>query len=156
MPNVERPEFDQEREHAGYRARRAFLGRQAGAERLGASLWELPPGEAAYPYHWHLIEEELIVVLSGTPALRTPEGWRDLEPGEVVSFLPGEPGGHQLVNRTSEPVRFLAISTNPGQDVAIYPDTGKIGIFEKPDGIYELYRRAGAVGYWDDVEPPGS
>ena len=30
---------------------------------LGLSLWELPPGEAAYPYHYHLAEEELVFVL---------------------------------------------------------------------------------------------
>jgi hypothetical protein len=67
MPNINDPVFDESREHAGFRAARARLSRQAGSERLGLSLWELPPGEAAYPYHHHLGEEELIVVLDGRP-----------------------------------------------------------------------------------------
>jgi uncharacterized cupin superfamily protein len=41
------------------------------------------------------------VVLEGTPSLRTPDGWRELEQGEVVSFLRGEDGAHQIVNRSA-------------------------------------------------------
>jgi uncharacterized cupin superfamily protein len=33
-------------------------------------LWELQAGEAAYPYHFQYADEELIVVMRGTP---TPE-----------------------------------------------------------------------------------
>ena len=73
-----------------------------GYREAGLSLFEVPPGEAAYPYHWQLAEEELIVILAGIPSLRTPDGWRDVEPGEVLAFQVGERGGHQLVNRTSE------------------------------------------------------
>jgi hypothetical protein len=64
-----------------------FSRRQAGAQRLGLSLWELLPGEAAYPYHFHLVDEELVVVLEGRPSLRTPDGWRDLERGETHPSL---------------------------------------------------------------------
>jgi hypothetical protein len=85
------------------------------------SLWELPPGEAAYPYHYHLAEEELVLVLEGQPSLRTPDGWRVLQEGEVVPFLRGEQGGHQLVNRTEDTVRFLAFSTNGEPDIVLYP-----------------------------------
>jgi uncharacterized cupin superfamily protein len=100
MPNIFRPDFDEPREHPGFTRLRARIGRQAGSERIGASLWELPPGEAAYPYHYHLAEEELILVLSGRPSVRTPDGSRDLDEGEVVWFPVGEQGAHQLVNST--------------------------------------------------------
>ena len=96
MPNIYEPEYDEPREQPGFRARRARLSRQAGSERLGLSVWELPPGEASYPYHYHLGEEELLVVLAGQPDLRTPEGWRRLQRGEVVAFARGEDGAHQL------------------------------------------------------------
>jgi len=121
MTNVHRPEFDEPRARDGFRALRARIGYQLRTERLGLSLWELPPGEAAYPYHWHLTEEELIVVLAGRPSLRTPGGWRELEEGEVVAFLRGERGAHQLVNRTRKRVRALAVSTNGEPDVVLYP-----------------------------------
>lgn len=154
MTNIEQPEFDEPREHDGFRARRARIGDQAGAQRLGASVWEVPPGEAAYPYHWHFAEEELIVVLAGRPSLRTPEGWRELEQGDVVSFLVGEEGAHQLVNRTREDVRFLSISTNGDPEICVYPDSGKLGAYGRAGSeLRELYRRSDAVDYWDGETP---
>lgn len=155
-PNIERPAFDDDRDAPGFTRHRARVGRQAGTEKVGLSLFELPPGEAAYPYHWHLGEEELIVVLTGTPSLRTPEGWRELEQGEVVSFLVGEEGAHQVVNRTAEPVRFLAFS-NQVHDIVAYPDSDKLGVFERrPEGggLYALFRRGDAVDYLEGEEPP--
>ena len=92
MPNIFEPEFDQQREHPGFRAQRARLGWQLATQRLGASIWEIEPGEAAYPYHYHLGEEELLIVLMGRPSVRTDGDWRELEPGEVLSFR-ARPGG---------------------------------------------------------------
>jgi uncharacterized cupin superfamily protein len=157
LPNINDPDFDEPREHDGYRAQRARLSRQAGSERLGMSLWEVPAGEAAYPYHFHYTEEELLLVLQGRPSLRTPEGWRELAEGEVVSCLRGEGGGHQIVNRTEETVRFLSISTSGEPDIVNYPDSGKLGAFERqPDGsgLWKLFRLAEGVDYYDGVEPP--
>ena len=156
-PNIKRPDFDEPREHEGFNVRRARISRQAGARDLGLSLWELPPGQAAYPYHFHLVEEELVIVLDGRPSLRTPGGWRELEEGDVVSFLVGEEGAHQLVNRTDETVRFLAFSPNGTPDICIYPDSGKLAAYERrPDGggLRELYRRSDAVDYWEGEEAP--
>lgn len=74
-------------------------------------------------------------LLSGTPDLRTPDGWRRLDEGEVVVFPPGEGGAHQIVNKTDVTVRFLAFSTNGEPDIVSYPDSGKIGAAERrPDG----------------------
>jgi uncharacterized cupin superfamily protein len=157
MANIEDPLFDEPREHPGFRCRRARLGRQAGSERLGLSLWELPPGEAAYPYHFHHTEEELVVVLDGAPSLRGPDGWRELCEGEVVAFLRGEHGGHQLANRTSETVRFLSVSTSGEPDVVIYPDSGKLGAYERlPEGggLRAMFRLADTVDYHDGEQFP--
>jgi uncharacterized cupin superfamily protein len=154
-PNVFAPRFDEHRDHPGFAVRRARVGRQAGSERLGASVWELPPGQSAYPYHSHLGEEELVVVLSGRPSLRTPVGWRELEPGEVVAFARGERGAHQLANRSAEPVSFLALSTNGQPDIVLYPDAGKVGVSERrPDGsgFGAFFFADAAVDYWDGVD----
>jgi uncharacterized cupin superfamily protein len=155
--NIFDPQFDEERDWDGFRAHRARIGRQLRTERIGASFWELPPGEAAYPYHYHLAEEELLVILSGRPALRTPDGWRDLEPGEAVSFPTGENGAHQLVNRGDEPVRFVAVSTQSGPDVVIQPDSDKVGAFERrPEGggLRVWFRREDEVGYMEGESRP--
>ncbi|HKP22099.1 MAG TPA: cupin domain-containing protein [Thermoleophilaceae bacterium] len=157
-PNIERPHFDEPREQEGFRAQRARLSRQAGAERLGLSLWEVPPGQAAYPYHAHLNEEELVVVLEGTPSLRTTDGWRELEQGEVVSFLRGADGAHQIVNRTDRTIRFLAFSPCGDPDIVLQPDSGKIGAFERrPDGsgMRMWFRTEDDRDYYDGESPPG-
>jgi uncharacterized cupin superfamily protein len=157
VPNINDPVFDEPREHPGFRCLRARLGRQAGSERLGLSLFELPPGEAAYPYHYHLAEEELVLVLAGRPSLRTPDGWRELHEGELVSFLRGERGGHQLVNRTEEVVRFLAFSSSGEPDVVLYPDSRKLGAFERlpqGEGLRAMFRLEDTVDYYDAEQPP--
>ena len=154
--SITRPVFDEAREHPGFTCSRARLGRQAGSERTGLSLWEIPAGEAAYPYHWHVAEEELVVVLAGTPSLRSPDGWRELEEGEVVAFPVGEAGAHQIVNRTDSPVRFLSFS-NQQPDIVVFGDSGKIGAFERrPDGggLRKIFRAEDEVDYWDGEGAP--
>ena len=156
-PNVFDPDFDEPREHAGFDTRRARIGRQVETERLGASVFEIPPGQAAYPYHFHLAEEELLILLRGTLALRTPAGWGEMGEGEVFSFRVGEAGAHQVLNQGEVPALLLAISTQSGPDVVIYADSNKLGAFERrPEGggLYEVYRREDAVGYWERESPP--
>jgi uncharacterized cupin superfamily protein len=157
MPNIYEPEFDEPREHDGFRARRSRLGRQAGSQDLGASLWEVPPGEAAYPYHWHAGEEEMIVVLRGTLRLRTPAGWTTLEEGDLVSFPVGEAGAHQLANDGPEPAQMLSFSTQFGAEICVYPDSRKVGAFDdRPDGVglAKLFRFEDAVDYWEGEVAP--
>ena len=137
--------------------RRARLGYQLGSERIGLSLWDMPPGQAAYPYHYHLAEEELVIVLSGRPSLRTPDGWRELDEGDVVSFRRGEQGAHQLVNRSQETVRFLAGSTHGDPDVVLYPDSNKLGASERlPEGggLRTFFKLEDQVDYWEGEVPP--
>lgn len=155
--NIHAPVFDEPRDRDGFRARRARVGRQAGARRLGASLWEIPPGEAAYPYHLHLGEEEMIVVVDGRPSLRTPSGWRELERGEVVAFPRGREGAHQVANRGAEPARFLSISTNGEPDIVLYPDSDTMGCSERlpgDGGFTATFRLADRADYWDGETPP--
>src|SRR4051795_8799525 len=76
MPNIYEPDFEPGERPEGFRARRARIGYQLGSELLGCSLFELPPGEAAYPYHFHYADEEIVIVVRGRPTLRSPGGTR--------------------------------------------------------------------------------
>jgi uncharacterized cupin superfamily protein len=160
MPNVHEPEFEPDAEPgAGFFHRRARLGREAGGERLGASLFELPPGTAPFPYHGHFGNEEMLVVLQGRPSLRTPEGWRELDDGEVVAFPRGERGAHQVANFGEEPARVLIVSEMNGPDVLLYPDSNKVGAREGPPGgaakgFWKNFRSEDAVDYWAGERPP--
>ncbi len=122
------------------------------------SVWEIPPGQAAYPYRYHLAEEEPIVVLEGTPSLRDPEGWRELAEGEVCSFSRGERGAHQLVNRSAGLVRLLALSTHGEPDIVLYPDSGKLGAAERlphGGGLRKSFRPSDEVDYYDGEQASG-
>jgi uncharacterized cupin superfamily protein len=157
MANLHEPHFGERREHEGFKALRARIGQEIGAERLGLSLWEVPAGEAAYPYHYHLTEEELVIVLEGRPTLRTPTGSRELDEGEIVSFPRGEAGAHQIVNRSEASVSFLAVSTNGDPDIVLYPDSGKLGAAERSPqggGLHAFFRLDDAVDYYDGEQPP--
>jgi uncharacterized cupin superfamily protein len=158
-PNLFDPEFDPPSDREGFRGRRARLGRQAGAEHLGASLFELEPGQAAFPLHYHLGNEELLIVLAGRTCLRSPGGERELAVGEVVACPVGEPGAHQVVNRGSEPARIVIISEMNGPDVVVRPESGKISAFGRApgaagEGFHDVYFRRDAVELWDGEPPP--
>jgi uncharacterized cupin superfamily protein len=159
-PNLFSPSFEPPEDTEGFRALRARVGRQAGCEGLGASVYELPPGEAICPYHFHLANEEMLVVVSGRPSLRVVDGWRELMPGDVVAFPAGPEGAHQVVNRSPEPARVLAIGEMNAPEVVVYPDSRKVGTFERPPGsgepgLQRFLPEDAAVGFWEGEEAPG-
>ena len=110
------------------RIRSRLLALPLGAEELGASLHELEPGSTGFNLHAHYGMEELFVVLSGRPTLRTGSGEEQLEPGDVVFCPRGPDGLHTFTNPTQEPARVLAVSTNPSPEVVLYPELGKFGV----------------------------
>ena len=112
------------------------LGDRAGAEKLGASLYELPPGQAICPYHWHAANEELMVVVAGTVELRGREGWRSVPTGEVVAFPRGEAGAHQVRNPAdaTAPARVIMFSEKRFPEIPVYPDSEKVGVREAAPG----------------------
>ena len=92
---------------------------------LGASLYELRPGNFEI-YHAHHGSEELLIVLRGRPTLRTPEGERQLDEGEVVHFPTGPEGAHGLRNETDAPVRYVMAGIRVSPEVVEYPDLQKV------------------------------
>jgi uncharacterized cupin superfamily protein len=100
------------------------VGAQAGARELAANVYELDPGAVGSPFHAHHANEELLLVLAGTPWLRGPDGTQLLSAGAVVAFPRGQAGAHSLVNRSDVPVRYLVVSTTNHPEVVEYPDTG--------------------------------
>jgi uncharacterized cupin superfamily protein len=90
-------------------------------------VYELPPGKAS-PYHWHVGEEELLLVLEGEPTLRTPGGEERLRPWDLALFRRGEAGAHQLRNDTGSHVRAAFFSSLSDPELAFYPDAGKVGV----------------------------
>ena len=95
----------------------------------------------------------MIVVLRGTPVLRSPEGERELAEGEVVACPPGRAGAHQLINRSDRVARFLVLSSKALADVIEYPDSGKIsaqgGEWGTPEAIAYMLATEPELGYFE-------
>jgi uncharacterized cupin superfamily protein len=97
-------------------------------DQLGATLYEIAPGQTSGYYHFHHGAEELLVVLRGRPTLRAPDGERELAEGDVVHFPVGPDGAHQLLNRSAEPVRYVMVSTRPSPEAVEYPDSRQVSV----------------------------
>lgn len=148
--NIFDGELDLERDRPGFGWRRAIVGSRIGAEKLGASVYELQPGERTFPYHYEYGAEEWLLVIAGRPTLRDPDGEHELRPGDVVCFPEGPEGAHQVRNATAEPVRILIASTKGEPNAAVYPDSGKIGVWTGNEADPpRLFRIESAVDYWD-------
>jgi uncharacterized cupin superfamily protein len=141
-------EYD-ETDPEGYRAGMARFGPSLGAVKLGASVYELPPGQSICPYHYEYPEEEWLIVLGGRPTLRHPEGEDELEEGDVVCFPAGPEGAHKITNRTDSTTRVLMFSTKTDPAVAVYPDSDKIGIWTGNDDDHVIVPRSANVEYYE-------
>ncbi len=147
--NLNGDEWDRVEERPGWRSKDAWVGARIGAELIGGSMYELEPGDKLWPYHTHHANEEWLVVLRGSPTLRTPEGERELVEGDVVCFPRGKDGAHQVRNVTDVPIRVLMLSTAVAPDIVEYFDSGKVGA-RGADGKRLLLSRPGPMlDYWD-------
>ena len=97
------------------------------AERLGATLYELGPGNFV-PYHFHHAAEEMLVVLDGEMTMKTEDGERLVRRGEVVIFPVGPAGAHGFRQDGEGRCRFLMASSRGFPEVGEYPDLGQITV----------------------------
>jgi uncharacterized cupin superfamily protein len=142
-------DWDGENDRPGYRHRVTVIGKQLGASLVGGSPSELPPGEKTWPYHYEIGCEEWLIAVSGRPTLRSPDGERELEPGDVAVFPEGPEGGHQVLNRSDEPCRVLILSSKSPLAVVHYPDSGKVGLWSQSEGYQAILRSEPELDYWE-------
>jgi uncharacterized cupin superfamily protein len=128
------------------------LAALAGSKRLQFDLRSLDPGAFSFPYHFHRASEELFLVLEGEATLRTPDGFEQLGPGDLVFFEEGPTSAHQLHNHGESTCVYLDIRTVDGVDVTEYPDSGKLAILPS----LEVFRGDSKVDYFDGEEDVAS
>lgn len=147
--NLDAEEWDRVENRPGWQSKDAWVGARIGAELLGASLYELEPGDRLWPYHTHHANEEWLVVVRGAPTLRTPEGEHELAEGDVVCFPRGNEGLHQVRNTSDAPIRVLMLSSMNKPDIVEYPDSGKVGARSVAGERILLSRPGPMLDYWD-------
>lgn len=132
------------------------LGAPTGAKGVGCNWFEVAPGRAAFPYHFHCAIEEALFVLEGTGTLRIGNKTVTLGPGDYVTCPSGPDYAHQLTNTGEGPLRYLCISNKANADVVGYPDSKKIGALGSPSPNYfdppwvrAIFREGDQVDYYD-------
>jgi uncharacterized cupin superfamily protein len=144
---LEGPVAEESRAREGHLFRRSVLGRSFGAELTGFSLYELPPAQAAWAYHYELTREEWLIVVAGEVIVRCPDGDRTLRAGDVLCFPVGEAGAHQVRNDSGVSARFAMPSSAAGCVVAIRPDSRTASI--SGPGYRGIVSIDEDLEYWD-------
>ena len=132
----------------GYKGGYNRFGPKIGSEKIGGTVYELPPGQSLCPYHYES-DEEWVLVLEGELTVRTPEGESTMKPGDITAFPVGPDGAHKTSNRTDAPVRFLMLSTKMEPAIAVYPDSNKIGVWTGRRDEHVLVRLGESLDYYD-------
>ncbi|HEY3021109.1 MAG TPA: cupin domain-containing protein [Solirubrobacteraceae bacterium] len=147
--NISDPPFTYDADDPeGFRSGYAKLGPDLGAQRTGATVYDLPPGQALCPYHYEYGEEEWVLVLQGRPTVRTPEGAEQLGPFDVAFFPTGPDGAHQLRNDTDTAVRVLMWSNVVYPTATAYPDSDKVGVWTGDRAEDVIVVRSSKVDYF--------
>jgi uncharacterized cupin superfamily protein len=108
------------------------LGLATGAKGIGCTWYEVPPGRAAFPHHFHCINEESMYVLEGEGTLRIGPDSVAVRAGDYMTFPAGPETAHQLRNTGTAPLRYLCLSTKSTAEVVGYPDSGKVAAAASP------------------------
>jgi uncharacterized cupin superfamily protein len=117
------------------------------ATKLGAGFDILAPGKRSCPYHYHLAQEEMFVILEGNGSLRVAGQMLPVRAGDVVVIPPGPEYPHQFINTSDAPMHYLSISTQERPEICVYPDSGKVGA--SASGHKLMQRTATNLDYWD-------
>jgi uncharacterized cupin superfamily protein len=134
-----------------YEAGMNRFGPKIGAARMGATVYEIPPGKSLCPYHYES-EEEWVLVLQGQLTVRHPAGEDVLGPGDVTAFPVGPAGAHKTTNNGTETVRMLMFATSDPIGYCVYPDSNKIAYWSDssdPQDKFVRVRRGESLDYYD-------
>jgi uncharacterized cupin superfamily protein len=133
---------------AGHRFRATSVSSRLKASLTGLGIYELEPGEATWPYHFELVEEEWLIVIVGEVTVRTPDGERALRAGDAVCFPAGAAGGHAVRNTGAATARFAMPSCNaPHGGATVYPESGKFAVYGP--GFHHRGKLGDPVEYWE-------
>lgn len=116
-------------ENSAFGGLRQRVGTYIGAQKLGYSFFAVPPGKAAFPFHTHTGNEEMIYIIAGKGILRFGNEEIAIDSGTVIACPPGNENPHQLINTGAAELRYLVVSTMEYPDLSEYPDSNKVGAY---------------------------
>jgi uncharacterized cupin superfamily protein len=88
---------------------------------------EVEPGNQAFSYHYHEMNEEVFYIISGTGIVRTSKGEITLNAGDVITFPTGIEGAHVIRNGSdTEKLVYLDFDAINIPEIVHMPDTKKV------------------------------
>ena len=106
------------------------LGDAGGLTQFGANLVILQPGALSSLRHWHLNEDEFVMITQGECVLVQDAGEVVMRVGDCAAFPAGSTDGHHFINRTAAEARFLVVGTKAKREVATYSDVDLVVTME--------------------------
>ena len=145
--NVDEVALERQQRAPLYDTRSGGMTDGTAATKLGAGFDILEPGKIACPYHYHLAQEEMFVILEGEGTLRVAGERVPVRAGDVIVIPPGPEYPHHLINTGAVPMKYLSISTQEKPEICYYPDSDKLGAFAKDHRM--MQRKGEALDYWE-------
>jgi len=124
------------------------IGEFGGCSHVGVCVEIIAPGKQSYPAHYHMLEEEHLLILEGQITLRLGENSHEMSAGDYVCFPAGQKAGHTLVNNSNAPCRYLIIGERNPNDVIVFTDSGRVSVRLTDEG----YRKSATMDYWEGEE----
>jgi uncharacterized cupin superfamily protein len=131
------PPFDREVQGRWYRR----IAPATGLTAFGVSHVVLKPGAWSSQRHWHVGEDEFLVMVTGEAVLVDDEGEHILRPGDCAAFPMNDGNGHHLQNRGEEDCVFVVVGAGENQggdysdiDMRFTPDDGYVHKDGRPYG----------------------
>ncbi len=118
------------------------LGDHFGLRNFGINLTELGPGSVSALLHHHTRQDEFVYIVAGSAILILDNSEHPLRAGDCCGFPAGSGVGHQLVNRSADPVLYLEIGDRTTGDYAEYPNDD-LKFTQLEDGAWILTRKDG-------------
>ncbi|MFZ5353125.1 MAG: cupin domain-containing protein [Bacillota bacterium] len=113
------------------------------------AIYEIPPQKSNYPYHYHLQNEEVFYIISGSGVLETPDGNKPISAGDIIYCPPNEKGAHRVINTSqTTPLVYLDFDTINNPDVVFYPKSDKVGLIVQCESS-TFYKRDSNVDYYE-------
>ena len=115
---------------------------------VGVLIESPDPGKRLWPLHYHMLEEEHVLVLEGELTLLLGDERHVMRPGDYVAFPAGMKIGHSFLNSGPGPASYLLVGERNANDVCVYPHSNKMAV--NPLRIRDcVFGMEDKRGYWD-------
>ncbi|MDR0485736.1 MAG: cupin domain-containing protein [Elusimicrobiota bacterium] len=95
--------------------------------RCAAAFVEVKPGNFAFSYHYHEINEEIFYIISGEGIVKTQKGEIKVKAGDAITFPAGAKGSHVIRNSSNtETLLYLDFGAVGKADIVHLLDSKKV------------------------------